>query len=249
MDFFLDERFIIPFLATVGASLTIILLQFYSRRIKETKQKIYAINYICDVAYRMLFSEFILKKHTINPHIEAIERIVAGDHDLLVKTFMSDEFDILKAPSANYSHLPNEYSLQIGYDDIVLVQLFETLLYLHKAEQNRLDLNEFVKNNLKSMESFVSKSSEKQEGILYTYYDYLTTQEHESNRVILFILDYLKPAMNDYIKSYPFWLYSTKKAKKTIKTITELANENAPLIPSSDYMEKVINSGGIQGQL
>jgi hypothetical protein len=248
IDFFLNEKFIIPFLATVGASSTIILMQFYSRRVKETKQKIYAINYICDVAYRILFSQFIIIKHTIKPHIEATERIVEGDHELLAETFMTDEFDILKSQSPSYSHLPNEFSLQLGYDDIKLVQLFETLLYLHQAEQNRLDLNEFVKKNLKSMELFVSKTTEKQQSILYTYHNYLTTLEHESNRVVLFIIKNLTPAMNKYMRSYSFWLYSTKNAKSMVNDISILANENTNFIPENDYMEQVKN-GGIQGKL
>lgn len=248
LEFFLNEKFIIPLLATLGASSTIILMQFYARRVKETKQKIYAVNYICDVAYRILFSEFILLRHTIKPHIEVTERITEGDHELLTKTFLTDEFDILKAHSPSFSHLPNEFSLQIGYDDINLVQIFETLLYLSSSEINRKDLNEFVKNNLKSMDSFVAKTGEEQQGILYTYHDYLTSLEHESNRIVIFILRNLRPAMKKYIGSYRFWLYSTKNAKNIINQTLLLAKENKDLIPEKDYMEKVKN-GGIQGEL
>lgn len=223
-------------------------MQFYARRGKETKQKIYAVNYICDVAYRILFSEFILLRHTIKPHIEVTERITEGDHELLAKTFLKDEFDILKSHTPSFSHLPNEFSLQIGYDDINLVQIFETLLYFSSLEINRKDLNEFVKNNLKSMNSFVAKPGEEQQGILYTYHDYLTRLEHESKRNVIFILRYLKPAMKKYISSYRFWLYSTKNAKTIINKTLLLAKENKDLIPEKDYMEKVKN-GGIQGEL
>jgi hypothetical protein len=248
LEFFLNEKFIIPLLATLGASSTIILMQFYARRVKETKQKIYAVNYICDVAYRILFSEFILLRHTIKPHIEVTERITEGDHELLAKTFLTDEFDILKAHSPSFSHLPNEFSLQIGYDDINLVQIFETLLHLSSSEINRKDLNEFVKNNLKSMDSFVAKTGEEQHGILYTYHDYLTSLEHESNRIVFFILRNLRPAMKNYISSYRFWLYSTKNAKAIINQTLLLAKDNKDLIQGKDYMEKVKN-GGIQGEL
>ena len=60
-------------------------MQFYSRRIKETKQKIYAASYISDVAMRTIQAEFILLRHTIKPHIVAIERILEGDNELLKK--------------------------------------------------------------------------------------------------------------------------------------------------------------------
>lgn len=248
LDFFLNEKFIIPLLATLGASFTIILMQYYARRVKETKQKIYAVSYICDVAYRILFSEFFLLRYTIKPHTEVTERITEGDHELLAKTFLSDEFDILKAHSPSFSHLPNEFSLQLGYDDINLVQIFETLLYLSSLDINRKDLNEFVKNNLKSMDSFVSKTAEEQQSILYTYCDYLASLEHESNRIVTFILRTLRPAMKEYIGSYRFWLYSTKNAKAIMNKTLLLAKENKDLIPDKDYMEKVKN-GGIQGEL
>ncbi|MCK5092142.1 MAG: hypothetical protein KAR30_06400, partial [Gammaproteobacteria bacterium] len=208
MEFLLNEKFIIPFLSILGASSTIILMQFIARRVKETKQRIYAVSYICDVSIRILSSEFILARHTIKPHIEATKRIVEGDEGLLAKTFLSNEFDILTAGALDFSHLPNEYSLQIGYDDIKLVQMYDMLLYLHKNETNRLSLNKFVKENLKSMEEFLSIPEEKQKDILYTYYDYLTSLEHESNRVIFFILNNIIPAMKEYLTSYRFWLYA-----------------------------------------
>ena len=141
MEPLLNEKLVLPFLATLGASLTIILMQFIARRVKETKQKIYAVNYICDSSMRILFSEFILVRHTILPHIEATERIAEGDEELLAKTFLANEFDILTAGASSFSHLLNDYSLQIGYDDIKLVQMYEALLYLHKNEANRISLN------------------------------------------------------------------------------------------------------------
>jgi hypothetical protein len=247
MEILLNEKLILPFLSTLGAALTIILMQFIARRVKETKQKIYAINYICDVSFRIISSEFFLTRHTIKPHIVATERIVEGDDELLVKTFLSNEFDILTAGSPGFSHLPNEYSLQIGYDDIKLVQMFDALLYLHKNETNRLSLNSFVKDNLKSMESFLSKTEDKQKDILYTYHDYLTSLGHESNRAILFISKSILPVMKDYLATYQFWLYSTKNAKNTIELIERQINENLDLVPENDYMEKVKN-GGIQGE-
>lgn len=248
MEFLLNEKLILPFLATLGASLTILLLQFIARRVKETKQKIYAASYICDVSLRIISSEFILVRHTIKPHVEATKRILEGDEELLEKTFLSNELDILTAGAPDFSHLPNEYSLQIGYDDIRLVQMYDALIYLHKNETNKLSLNEFVKNNLKSMEGFLSKFSEQQKDILYTYYDYLFSLEHESNRIILFISKSIIPEMKKYLKSYQFWLYSTGSGKEIITSIEQQIHENIDLVPETDYMEKVKN-GGIQGEL
>lgn len=248
MEILTDDKFIIPFLATLGASLTIILMQFIARYVKESKQKVYAVSYICDVSMRVLVSEFILRNHTILPHIEATERIVEGDEDLLAKTFVSDEFDILTASSPEFSHLPNEYSLQIGYDDIKLVQMYDTLLFLYKNENNRISLNAFVKANLKSMHDFLSKTEEKQKDILHTYHNYLTSLDHESKRTIYLIVNTIIPSMSSYINSCRFLLFSTKSIKKTLLEIERHVKSNSELIPEEGYMEKVIH-GGIQGEL
>lgn len=145
MSFFTDEKFLIPFLATVGASCTIILLQVLSRYIKEQRQKIYASSYVADVCFRVVQSELILLKHTINPHIEAMKKIFSGDQALLEKMFVSDEFDILKSPPMKFEHLSEEYKLLIGYDDIKLVQMIDTLNYMISIEYNQSDLNNIVK--------------------------------------------------------------------------------------------------------
>jgi len=242
------DKLLLPFLATLGASLTVVLLQFISRRVKETKQKIYAASYICDVSLRIITSEFILNRHTIQPHIEATRRISEGDEGLLRTTFLTNEFDILTAGRPNFGHLPNEFALQLGYDDIQLVQMYETLLYLHGNESNRLSLNAFVKQNLKSMESFLSKPPEKQQDILFTYYDYLHSLEHESNRIVLFIAATIAPAFRDYLSSFQFWLYRTSRVREIIQRIEHQIQENIDLMPDDDYMEKV-RHGGIQGEL
>jgi len=248
MELTLIDKLLLPFMATLGASLTVILVQFISRRVKETKQKIYAANYICDVSLRIIGSEFILLRHTIQPHIEATERIGNGDEELLKKTFLADEFDILTAGSPDYSHLPNEFTLQLGYDDIELVQKFEMLLYLHKNEANRLSLNAFVKENLKSMESFLSKPEEKRSDILFTYYDYLHSLQHESNRIIFFIWSVIVPAMKNYLSSYQFWLYRTSQAKSILERIEGQVADNEDLMPPADFLEQV-RTGGIQNEL
>ncbi|WP_274025984.1 hypothetical protein [Vibrio parahaemolyticus] len=248
MDFILSEKVIVPFIATIGASLTIIFLQFYARRIKETKQKIYAATYMSDVAMRITQSELIILRHTIIPHIKAVEKMLAGDEELLKQTFISNEFDILTAPPLEYNHLPNEYSLEVGYDNMQLVQMYEVLLYTHKNDTNQRSLNAFVKDNLKSIRTFASKSDEERKDILCTYYDYLKSLEHESNRMLHFTTYRFFPELKQYLKSYRFWLYSIKGGKNTILSAMRSLNENSDLVPDYDYMEKV-RHGGIQHEL
>ncbi len=248
MEEFVGKDLYLPFLSTVGASLTIILLGTISRRSRETKKKIYASSYIIDVCYRLITSELILLKHTINPHIAATEKIIEGDEKLLGTMFLSDEFDILTAGPTDFSHLPSEYKLLMGVDNIELVQLFDTLNYLHKNDTNRSALNQFVKDNLKSMHDFLSLHPDKQTDVLYTYHDYLTSLQHESRRMIAFILTAVAPSMRDYLKSYQFWLYRKKTAKAMLKHIQSRVKENRDLIPENDYMENV-KHGGIQSEV
>ena len=248
IEFLLDEKFLIPFLSTLGAALTIISMQFIARLIKDSKQKIYAINYMSHVSFCLINSEIILKRHTILPHIEATEKMAGGDGELMAKTFLSDEFDILTEPAMDFNHLPNDYSLQIGYDDINLVQMFNTLLYLHKCEHGRVSLNNFVKNNLKSSHDFNIQSPEKQKDILFTYHDHLTKLEHESDRLITFTLNIITPTLRNYLGSYKFLMFNTKCANDLLDNIIAISNENEDMIPPEDYMESTKN-GGIQNEL
>ena len=96
-ELLLNDKFIMPFSATVGAALTLLLLQYVTRRVGDKKKKLYAIFYILDICFRLLRTTFILQKHTVLPHIEMIKRILKGDVELLEDTFVSDEFDILTA--------------------------------------------------------------------------------------------------------------------------------------------------------
>ncbi len=248
MELLFDDKFLIPLLATLGASLAVIGMQAISNYVKDKKQKIYTATYMLDVSYRLFHSVLIVKIHTIEPHIEATKRIIGGDEDLLSKTFLSDEFDILKSGSISFSHLPNEYKLLVGYDDIEIIQMFHTLLYLYETDENRKHLNEFVKNNLKSTHDFLSKNREQQLDVLYTYFDLLNTLDHESNRVIVFVSGVALPKLENYINSRQFMFFSTSRAKENVNKIKDLLVENKGSIPEPDYMEKV-REGGIQGEL
>ena len=248
MNLFANDQLIIPFLATVGASLAVIFIQFFFRVLKETKQKIYAVSYISTISVRMLDSEFILKRHTIRPHVIAINRILNGDKALLIKIFESGEFDILRAGSMDYTHVPSEYLLHIGYDDITLVQMYETLLFLNQNEENRISMIQFVEENLQSQHDFFSLSEAKQIDILETYKEYLYRLEHEVDRMISFIRDAIAPAYKSYIGSHYFWFFKTKIPKNAIKGISSIIESNKDMLPSDGYMKESIQ-GGIQKEI
>lgn len=230
------------------ASLAVITIQALDKFEREKKQRIYTINYMLDVAFRILSSELILKKHTIIPHIEATKRIINGDNALLEKALLADEFDILKAGPMRFEHLPTDYKLLVGYDNIEIVQMFDTLLFLHEQDANRVHLNEFVKIHLKSIGSFLSKNSGEREDVLNTYWDLLSSIEHESNRVLIFIVGILSPKFTSYINSWQFILFKTAGPKNRLREISALAEKNHELIPDEGYMEKV-RHGGIQNAL
>ncbi len=109
-----NDKFLVPFYATVGAAITLLLLQFVNRRVMDKRKKLYAVAYILDVCYRIQKAAFILQKHTILPNIEATKRILGGDKDLLENMFMADEFDILTAGPVDFNHLSEEHKVLLA---------------------------------------------------------------------------------------------------------------------------------------
>jgi hypothetical protein len=248
MESIFFAKLVLPFLSTLGAALTIMYVNSINRRVKETKQKIYAVSYILDSSMRILSSELVVLIHTIKPHIEASYKIVDGDKTLLEVMLLSDEFDILTEEGPSFSHIPNEFTLQLGYDNIELVQIYDSLLYIYKSDSTRRSLNDFVKLNLKSMDGFSKKDTDQQIDVINTYIDYLCRLEHEANRLLFMITYHVLPKLESYTNSYKFWLYSTKNANRTIINIKEIIRNNAEHIPELDFMEKVRN-GGIQNEI
>jgi hypothetical protein len=245
IDFILNPKFLIPFLSTVGASLTIIILHSIHRIDNERKKKLYTVGYMVDVSFRLLQSRLILRKNTIIPHIEAAKKMIAGDRDLLSKTFLADEFDILTDGTIDFNNLPEEYKVLVGYDDIQLLQAFETILYLNRIDKTRNSLNEFVKQNLKSKLSFENKSRDEQDDILSSYWDYLDKLDHEQNRIIAFVLHIFLPRVRQYINLMSFILYSKKNITKQLDRAMDLYNKFRNIIPDPSFFEKSV-SGGIQ---
>ena len=248
MNFFTDEKFLIPFLATLGASSTILLLQFINKDRINKNKKFYACNYMLDVCYRILYSGLILKKHTIVPHIDAVQRMIKGDKKLLETTFLADEFDILTDQPFDFNLLPEEYKVLVGCDDINLIQSYETMIYLVKNERTRRTLNEFVKNNLKSVHFFENQNADKQIDILNTYWDYLDKIQHETDRVISSAIELVIPFIKKYIYKRQFLFFSKRNVNKLIAWETSILDNYKNILPEKEYWKKFI-SGGIQRAL
>jgi len=245
MAFFTDEKFLTPFLSTLGAALTIIMLQFIHRYINDRKKKIYAIGYIMHDCLGLLRSNLILKKHTIIPHIDVIKKIIGGDEKLLNTMFLADEFDILTDKPIDIDHLSEEYKVILGNDDINLVKSYETLNYLNKSIKTGEVFNDFVKNNLKSEHFFRSQSKDKQLDILNTYWDYLDKIKHKEDRSIAFILQIILPSIKKYIKRKQFLLFSTKSIRMLTNEAEDSLIDFRDVLPEKDFLEKAIR-GGIQ---
>ena len=162
--------------------------------------------------------------------------------------FVGDEFDILTATPTDYNHLPEEYKVLLGIDDMELIQMFETLRYLSLNDTNRLRLNSFVQDNLKSRHGFTLLKKEERSDVLNTYWDYLESINHENNRMIAFILQILAPKLTNYIKGNKFLFYSRKSAKILTYKIKTDQEKYADLIPASSFFEDT-KSGGIQNSL
>lgn len=245
INFILNPQFLIPFLSTAGASLTVIILQSIHKIDTDRKKKLYTVAYMTAVAVRLLQSSLIIKKSTIIPHINATEKILKGDHELLEKMFLADEFDILTDVAIEFNNIPEEHRVLIGYDDIHLLQAFEALLHFNKIESTKNSLNSFVKNNLKSELSFRNKSNDEQIDILSTYWDYLGKMDHEEERLIAFILYIFLPRVQKYIGRRSFILYSKKNISEQLDSASALHEKFKNIIPGPEFFEKSV-SGGIQ---
>jgi len=243
-----NDKFLVPFCATVGASITLLLLQFVTRWVMDGRKKVYAVAYTLDACHRIRSSSFILLRHTVLPHLEATKRILKGDANLLETIFMADEFDILTARPVDYNHLSEEHKVLLGYDDIELVQMFDAVSYLLLNDANRLNLNSFVKENLKSRHKFSSLSDDKQKDVLNTYWDYLGSIQHEENRLIAFISTIVIPRMRSYTRELQFLPFSTRAAKKILVKLEANEAENTDLVPGPDFFERS-KMGGIQREL
>jgi len=243
IKFLLDEKFLIPFLSTLGASMAIIIGQQIFGFSSRQRKKLYCINYISDAANRLLNSNLIIKKHTVLPHIVAAKKILTGDSELLDNMFIADEFDILNSKGIEFNHLPDEYKLLVGYDSMSTLQTIEFFQSLLRDDSAKTNLNGFVKLNLKSEFIFNSKTPDEKNDILNTYWDYLDNIDRQIDRVTGFIINLLIPTIETYKKKRGFLLFPTKGISKNIEEMKSLGNQFKDLIPSVDDMKNTINNG------
>lgn len=238
----------LPFLATIGASITVLAIQSLNRYIREQRKKIYGATYMADVLYRLLQAELIVQKHTICPHIEATKRMLAGDRTLLELALDTDEFDILSAGPAQFVQLPEEHKLLIGFEKLDIVQAFDTLLYLHATDSNRSTIRTFVTDRLKSKKTFLKQDLDEQHDILNTYWDILLELEHEGKRFIAFGVYVLSPMLREYSDSVRFKFGTTKAISEKLDNISSLQSEYKEFVPSDDFLH-TLQGGGIQNAL
>lgn len=245
LELILNPAFYIPLLSTAGASLTIIVLQSIHGIDKERKQKLFATSYMTSIAVRLLQSSLVIKNNTITPHIKAAKKILTGDKDLLETMFLSDEFDILSEQYINYSGVPENHKILIGYDNIDLLQTFETMVYLSSITSSNNDFNNFVKDNLKNSILFFGKTEDERNEILNIYWDYLSKIEHREDRLIAFILYIALPLIDSYTKQRQFMLYKKQNFHNHFKQVSLICEKYKNILPNKDFFHKSV-SGGIQ---
>jgi hypothetical protein len=245
INFITNQEFLILFSSTVAASLTMVLLQFINQFVADRRKKLYAVAYFIDIAYRMMFISLTMKKHTIVPHIKATKKILTGDREILRTMFLADEFDVLTDEPFQPSDLPEEYKVLVGIDDMNLIQSYEFLSYSSKNTTIRKSLNEFVKANLKSHLLFAQKPDEVQQDILNTYWDYMSSIEHEEDRVIFHVLYTAVPQIKEYIKTRQFLFFSKQSINKMLALIGDLSSKYRDVIPEEKVIKDVL-TGGIQ---
>ncbi len=245
IDFLLNEKFLIPFLSTLGASVTVLLVQYFQIIRKEKQKKLYAIAYMTDVAQRLLFINLHLLDRTVLPHLEALKKILDGDNRLLNQMFLTDEFDILNEKAFEFNVLTEEYKILIGNDNIELIQAYEAMIGIDSDNKTRLSFNQFTKENLKSQNSFFKFAPDVQHDLLNTYEDYLYSLEHEMKRMASFIVKALVPQLQLFTRENEFFFYFRAKGKiyKSIKKINNVVKNYESIFPEEGYIEKRGNGG------
>jgi hypothetical protein len=243
LDFIKDEKFLIPFLSTLGASLAIIVGQQIFAFSSRQRKKLYCIAYISDVADKLLFSNLIIKKNTILPHIHATKEIINGNSELLDIMFKADEFDILTGKTIEFNHLPEDYKLLVGFDSIMTLQAIDFITALSNDDSSKERLNDFVKNNLKKGFQFTSLAEQDKLDILNAYWDYLDQVDRHIDQINGFIVNILMPTIDKYKKRVGFMLFSKKEITEIIDRIKGLQIEFKELIPNQDDIKNSIDNG------
>jgi len=157
--------------------------------------------------------------------------------------FKSDEFDILTSPSLEFNHLPQEYKLLMGFDDMKTLQAIEFLSSLIIDNSSKTNLNDFVKNNLKSELAFYSKSENEQVDLLQIYWDYLDQIDHTIDRINGYIINILVPTIKKYKNKRNFFFFYKKEINKNLKELIKLKKEFEHIIPDIEQLKNNLDNG------
>ncbi|MGL1903410.1 MAG: hypothetical protein OCC49_14820 [Fibrobacterales bacterium] len=239
---------ILPFLVTVGASMTILIINKINTTRAEIQKKLYTLNYMMNACDKILHAELIVLNHTINPHLDATQQILKGNSELKHTMFVSGEFNILTDKPISFSGITEENKTLVGYDKIGVIHSYDVLIHNLTNDNDRIALNKFVENCLSSELAFDQYLPEVQKDLLNQYWDHLDRIKHNSERNIFFIHYIITRFVMDYLKDKQFKSYKKDEIYNTIHQTKLLANQYKDLIPDADFMEKVKN-GGIQNAI
>jgi hypothetical protein len=242
-SFFSSSEFLVPFLAALFASLTIIYVNFVNRRIVENKKRLYAVTYIADVSYRIAASTLVLRKHTLSPHLQAAEQMLLGDDELLLQCFEADDFYVATDSPMTFNALPEEQKILIGLDDIDLLQSFEAIVYMHADNGRSRDLNSFVREELSSDRDFFSRSEDERLDTLQRYQNLLARLDHHVSRMLWFVRYIVMPYSHRYVGRSQFFMYPKRTVKGKLRQLAAALASYSEFVPDENYMSRKKNQG------
>jgi hypothetical protein len=238
-NFFSKEKFLVPFLATLVASLTILLVNRLNERSKTKKKKIYAVTYIADSLQRALHCSLIIKIDTIIPHIEAVERILQGEYRILEQMIENDDINILQDDSFHFPSLPENYKILLGIDDIEIIQMWDAFRHLQEKAAVKKHL---WSEELSNFDSFMSLSQQRREQILRQRRDFLERKLLEADRTIQLIRLFY-PRVRRYMDGINFVFRSKTSFRRAISHIEHILASHADYLPPANFLEQRRVSG------
>ena len=237
--FFFEEKFLVPFLSTLVASVTVLLVNRINARSNRQRKKIYATTYMADSFQRALHSNLIIKVHTILPHLEAIQKIIDGDNGLLYDMIINDDVDVLQDKAFRFMSLPDEYKVLVANDDVELVQIWDALNYLQDTAQEK---KHFGSQELSTFDGFMSLDHRRRNDILDARRKFLERRLHEADRTIDHIRRFY-PRLQEYMKNWQFIFYQKKSFWKKMIDIDEILQAYKRDLPPAELLEQRRLSG------
>lgn len=238
-DFFYRDKFLVPFLATLVASLTILSVNNLNERSRRTSKKVYAATYIAESLRRALHSYLILKVDTIIPHLQAVDKVLDGDARILRALIENDEVEILQGKNFTFPSLPEDYKVLLGIDDVTIIQMWDTFRYLQETADAK---GPFASEEMRSFDIFMSLSQQRREQILRSRRDRLERSLHEADRII-HLVRLFYPKIKQYMSGIAFFFRAKKSFHHISVQIEQILEEYADLLPPADILEQRRCSG------